>query len=340
LENAIHTRHGPLVLLFYDGFELPARPGLGGAIYSQSRRVARYLYRSLKRTQVWTGFYAAFKLLHLSLLRSGCDVRINDFSLALRHPSYPIGMAGYPSVLSRVELPNPVIFGPGDYGLPDRASSVAGNPRFRKLIQPCEWAVELYRSSCGDKMMAWPVGIDTDRWRDSARQRKDVDVLVYDKIRWHRDRQVPHVLDRVTDHLRGKGLSFEVLRYGEHHYARFAGLVRRSRALLFLCEHETQGIAYQEAMASNVPVLAWDEGVLVDPMLRKFVPSDFRVTTVPYFDARCGERFTLPTFETTFSKFWSNLGSYRPRQYILENLSLEKSAQAYLSAYSSLLPAQ
>lgn len=337
LRNAIHTRRGPLILLFYDGFELVARPGIPGAVYSQSRRVARYLYRSLRRAQVWTGFYAAFRLLRLSLIQSGCDVRVNNFSLALRHPSYPIGMSGYPSVLGRVSLPNPVIFGPGDYGLPDAALAVARDPRFRKLIQPSQWAVDFYRPSCGDKMMVCPMGIDTDLWRNSTHDRKEIDVLVYDKIRWHRPQQVPRVLDRVTEHLRRSHLSFEVLRYGEHHNSRFAELVRRSRAFLFLCEHETQGLACQEAMASNVPVLAWDEGVLVDPDFRRFAPADFRVTTVPYFDARCGERFTLDGFETAFGQFWDNLGSYAPRQYVLENLSLEKSAQVYLSAYSSLM---
>jgi hypothetical protein len=340
LKNAIYTRRGPLVLLFYDGLELPARPGISGALYSQSRRAARYLYRNLRMAQVWTGFYAAFRLLRLSLLRSGCDVRVNDFSLARRHPSYPIGIAGYPSVLEHVSLPNPAIFGPGDYGLPDRACVVAEDPRFRKLIQPSEWAVEFYRPSCGDKMMAMPVGIDTDRWHDSAQMRKDLDVLVYDKIRWNRERVVPRVLDRVTEHLRRNGRSFEILRYGQHHHAKFASLVRRSRAMLFLCEHETQGIACNETMSSNVPVLAWDERVLVDPLFRKFAPPDFPVSSVPYFDGRCGERFTMESFETTFARFWSDLDSYRPRQYVLENLSLEKSAQIYLAAYANLMPAR
>jgi len=335
LKRAILTRRGPLVLLFYDGFELEARPGVTGALYSQSRRAARYIYRTVHRTQVWTGFYTAFRLLHLSLLQLGCDVRVNSFKLALRHPSYPIGLSGYPSVLSKVTLPNPVIFGPGDYGLPDNAALLAQDPRIRRLIQPCEWAANLYRPSCGDKMLVWPVGIDTDRWPDAAKERKEIDVLVYDKIRWDRDREVPRVLDRTVDYLRRKGYSFLVLRYGQHHHGKFARLVRRSRSLLFLCEHETQGLACQQAMASNVPVLAWDEGKLVDPILGRFASPDFEVSSVPYFDAHCGERFVLADFETAFATFWSRLAEYRPRQFILDNLSLARSARAYLSVYGS-----
>ena len=35
----------------------------------------------------------------------------------------------------------------------------------------------------------------------------------------------------------------------------YRALLRRSKSMLFLCESETQGMAYQEALASNVPVL-------------------------------------------------------------------------------------
>ena len=62
----MRTAKGPLVLLFYDGFERKAAPGLGGAIYSQARRFARYAWRNLRRKQVRTGFYVCF----LSLKRS------------------------------------------------------------------------------------------------------------------------------------------------------------------------------------------------------------------------------------------------------------------------------
>jgi hypothetical protein len=337
LPKAIRTRRGPLVLLFYDGFELTAEPGISGRLYSQSRGAARYVYRTIRRKQVWTGFYTAFKSLCLCLRQAGCDVRVNDFALALSNPSYPVGLAGYPSVLSKVSLSNPVIFGPGDYGDPDAAVTLVREPRIRKLIQPCEWAADLYREGCGERMMVWPVGIDTDLWHDESMQAKSVDVLVYDKIRWHREREVPRVLQRVTDHLQACGRTFATLRYGHHHHDEFRRGLRHSRSMIFLCEHETQGLACEEALASNVPVLAWDEGVLVDPHQRRFAKPDLVVSSVPYFDERCGETFRIAEFEKTFSLFWDKLGGYRPRQYVLENLSLARSAEAYLAAYASLM---
>jgi hypothetical protein len=338
LARAIHTRRGPLVMLFYDGFELKAAEGLAGGLYSRGHGAARYLYRTLKGAQVWTGFYTAFRLLRTCLLQAGCDVRVNDFALARRHPHYPVGLAGYPSVLEKVRLPNPVIFGPGDYGLPDAAAVLVQDPRIRRLIQPCDWAADLYRRECGSKMMVWPVGIDTEMWEDMHGLPKDLDVVIYDKIRWDRETEVPRVLDRIKQGLRSAGLSFETIRYGHHHLSQFSGLLRRARAMVFVCEHETQGLACQEAMACNVPVLAWDEGVLVDPWQKKFAAPDLRVSSVPYFDGRCGERFQIADFEAVLAKFWSRLDSYQPRRFVEEELSLAQSAQSYLAAYGALLP--
>lgn len=329
---------GTRVLLFYDGYELQAEPGFTGAIYAQTRRAARYVYRTLRRTQVWTGFYTAFRSLRQSLERYGCEVHVNNFGLARLDPSYPIGLAGYPSILSKLSLPNPLIFGPGDYGFPDAAASFAREPRVRRLIQPSEWAADLYRPYCGDKMLVWPVGIDTDTWADATAHPKSIDFVVYDKIRWFREREVPRVLQRVTSHLEKGGYSYRVLRYGEHHLSQFSRLLRQSRAMIFLCEHETQGLAYQEAMACNVPILAWDEGILVDPQQQRFIAPGLSVSSVPYFDARCGERFKLPEFEAVFAEFVNRLGRYRPREYVVEHLSLTHAARAYLEAYTSCLP--
>jgi hypothetical protein len=337
LDKAIHTPRGPLVLLFYDGYDLQAEPKLAGAMYARARSAARYAYRTLRQQQVWTGFYTAFRSLRESLRRAGCDVQVNNFALALRHPRYPIGIAGYPSALSKVALPNPAIFGPGDCGTPEQAPRLLKETGIRRLIQPCEWAAALYRSTCGDSMLVWPAGIDTDAYADASAHAKNIDVLVYDKIRWYREREVPRVLERVTRHLDQKGRSYEVLRYGQHRHDRFLHLARRSRALLFLCEHETQGLACQEAMSCNVPVLAWDEGVLVDPQQQRFIPPGLTVSSVPYFDHRCGERFRIDAFEGTFATFWDKLPHYAPRQYILDNLSMSRSASAYLQAYAALM---
>ena len=149
----IETSRGPLVLLFYDGFEWRARPGLLGGFAAQGCRAARFVYRTVRRKQVYTGFYTAFLALRTALERHGCDVWVNDFAAARARPGYPIGLAGYPSVLDAVQLPNPVVFGPGDFGTPDAAVAVARDPRMKLLIQPSDWFRDYYRPVCGEKVV-------------------------------------------------------------------------------------------------------------------------------------------------------------------------------------------
>ena len=330
----IRTAKGPLVLLFYDGYEWRARRGFFAAGAAQARRLTRYGYRTLRGKQVHTGFYTAFLALRTALERNGCDVRVNDFATALAHPNYPVGIGGYPSVLNAVALPNPVVFGPGDFGVPADAVAVAASSRIQILIQPSDWFRDYYRSSCGEKVVTWYAGIDAARWTDQSSYPKSVDVLIYDKIRWYRDDRVAAVRDRLIQHLTGQGLSWALLRYGHHHQQMFVEALQSARSMAFLCEHETQGLAYQEALASGVPVFAWDDGEFVDPVLKSDAPPGLKVSSVPYFDERCGRRFVLARMEVEFDSFWSALDQFRPRDYVLEALSMEKSAQAYLELYA------
>lgn len=327
------TVKGPLILLFYDGFERRARAGLFRSTHSQMRRLGRYLYRTARRKQVRTGFYTAFIALRSALERHGCDVRVNDFATAASMPDYPIGLAGYPSVLEAVDLPNPAIFGPGDFGSPRVSVAVAAQSNIKFLIQPSDWFTEYYRPFCGNKVVTWFAGIDTNEWADASGRTKSIDVLIYDKIRWHREARVDAIIRRLIDHLESHGLSYSILRYGEHYRGQFAAALKTARSMSFICEHETQGLAYQEALAANVPVFAWDEGEFVDPQLNGDAEPGLAVSSVPYFDHRCGKRFKLVDLEVEFDRFWAQRDEFAPRQYVLETLSMELSAAAYLALY-------
>jgi hypothetical protein len=233
-------------------------------------------------------------------------------------------------------LPNPRIFGPGDFGPPSGVEAVAKDERFKILTHPSEWFVELYRPYCGDKLAVMFVGIDTGHWRSARDEPKTTDVVIYDKLRWFREERVPAILERAQRGLDAKGLTHRTLRYGAHNLATFTAALKSARALLFLCEHETQGLAYQEALACDVPVLAWDEGIFVDPALSPFAKTKLDVSAVPYFDQRCGMTFKLDEFERKLDEFWAARDRYAPRVYVAENLSLEIAAAKYMEMYDRL----
>ncbi|MEO0821251.1 MAG: hypothetical protein AAF074_12590 [Pseudomonadota bacterium] len=321
------------IVLFYDGFEMQAIDRPYGRLYSDLRGTARWLWRTAKRVQPYTGYYVAFRNLCRSLSALGCEVRINDFAAARRNPGQVIGLSGYASVHKAVSLENPAIFGPGYVPPPPEVERVMAESRIRIMTVPSEWPAEIYRPVLGERVQPFFVGIDTEAWPDLSGEEKTLDCLIYDKVRFERETREPLVGTALRAHLDARGRSHQTIRYGHHHTSQFRGLLKRARSLVFVCEHETQGLAYQEALSSGVPVFAWEEEALFDPTQRKYAPEGLRVSSVPYFDKRCGVKFTLEDLGERFDAFWERLEGFAPRDYVTEVLSLEASARRYLSIY-------
>jgi glycosyltransferase involved in cell wall biosynthesis len=158
-----------------------------------------------------------------------------------------------------------------------------------------------------------------------------VDFLVYDKVRWDHERVHRAMVEPILAELNRRRLSFEVIRYGSYKPEDYMAALDRCRSLLFLCEHETQGLAYQQAMSCGLPVLAWDPGAWLDPWRFRYGETHVPATSVPFFDERCGVRFTgVPDFTSSLNRHLDNFSSLAPRNYVLEHLSLAGCARRYL----------
>ncbi len=324
------------VLLFYDGFEAKAIDAPFGRAASIARSAARRIYRAARRRQPYTGYYTALLNLIKSLKAQGLQVHLNDFAEARRDPAHPIALCGYRSVFAKVRLPNPAFAFHADFGYPDEVETVTAGVDVKLFALGCDWSSKLYEAHLGDRIRSLFIAIDTEAWPDLSDAEKTVDYLIYDKIRWRREQREPELLDALRDELDRLGRSHLTLRYGHHHLDAYRQALRRSRAMIFLCEHETQGIAYQEAMSSNLPILAWDEGELVDPKQRLFLPADARVSSVPYFDQTCGMTFTTANAREALHRFDVNRNRYNPRAYVENTLNFDAGARAFLELYGEV----
>jgi glycosyltransferase involved in cell wall biosynthesis len=303
------------------------------------KRLVRPLYNLTHSRQKKTGFAVAFSLLCRALEQAGYDARVNDFSTARRNPEYPIGIAGYPEILDGWKLRNPAVIGPGLYDHPMLAPDLMKDRRFRRYVVTAPWIGEIFRAVYGDVCFDWFAGIDLDEWPDLSTQPKQFDFLVYDKVRWNYDEFCTTLIVPILAELERRQLTYSVLRYGKHDHRAYRRALAATRGMIFLCEHETQGLAYQEAMASNIPILAWDRGLWADPLGKRFHASIPKASSVPFFSPACGRKFVeADQFQAALTAFLSEKASYRPRDFVAKHLNLRDSAAAYATEYFALCP--
>jgi glycosyltransferase involved in cell wall biosynthesis len=301
------------------------------------RRIVRRLVRGKLK---WGGVMQVAINLMKGLDKLGVEYRFNDYKHIRKHPDEIACIVGKPDVLFDNKWPNPIIFGSGIYShsieYPDLLQRY---PNIKRVLVPGGWMREMFIPDYGDKVLAWPTGIDTEAWSpENVRGSKQVDFLIYDKVRWEHPRFEKELIKPITSILDKHRLSYQFILYGSYDHDELTEKLKKAKAVIFLCEHETQGFAYQQILSTNTPILAWDRGgYWQDPYYYpdrvKFQP----VSSVPYWDERCGWKFMgAGDFENNLEEFLSRASTFKPRDYILENLTLEKCAEEYLRIYNEV----
>ncbi|MGY3355695.1 hypothetical protein ACVWZK_002358 [Bradyrhizobium sp. GM0.4] len=163
-------------------------------------------------------------------------------------------------------------------------------------------------------------------------------------MHWDRDRYAAELIEPVRARLTREGRSFAELRYGSYKEEDYRAALAQSRAMIFLCQNESQGIAYQQALSCGVPVLAWDPGgPWRDPDYYPHRVQFAPVSSVPYWDDRCGAKFVdIAGFEAGWDDFWAGCAAdtFDPRGFVLDNLTLEQRALQYYEIARSIVRQQ
>jgi len=238
-------------------------------------------------------------------------------------------------VLKGYNKPNKIIAGIGLMTHPAQWPTLFEDYPIAVYLQHSKWTAAIYNNYYGvGSCKIWPVGIDTDYWKSNLKSPK-TQVLIYVKFLWNKTENQKELLQSIHSYLDEQEIAYKVITYGNYQRKEYKEQLEKSWGMIFLCEHESQGIAYQEAMAMNVPILAWDGGRWLDPMRIGWGEPEFvKASSVPYFDTTCGEKFeNLKEFISGFMHFYVNAKNnrYHPRNYIINHLSLEKSATLMLN---------
>jgi hypothetical protein len=239
------------------------------------------------------------------------NINLSEFD-CVYSPSLPIDISKYPNTK--------FLFGPHFSVFPDeRVLSVIGpNSRYNQLST---WTVNSWKIFDIVKnlnLIELPFGVDTDAYCEIKPIQERSYVFIYYKSR------NPNELQFVRNILDKQNISYRIFSYTQkYHEQEYLHFLRESKYGIWIGRHESQGFALQEALSSNVPLLVWDVSSMNQEYGYNY--NDIPATAIPYWDERCGEYFhKADEFEEKFKLFVSKLDSYRPREYIMENLSMAK----------------
>lgn len=308
-------------------------------------RYPRKILRRLVRGKSRPGgqMMVAINLLK-GLEKIGLPYRFNDYSYAKKNPQELVCVIGKSHLIFEKRLKNPILFGASIFSHPlDCPDLFEKYSNIKKMIIPGEWMKDMFAKYYkAENLISWPVGIDTEQWNPSLKlDNQPIDFLIYDKIRWEHEKYEIDILNPIITSLKERGYSFDTIKYGSYEPKDLKEKIGQCKSVIFLCEHETQGLAYQQILSTDTPIFAWDRGGFwQDP---SYFPNKVKyeggVSSVPYWDENCGMKFKdLSEFYISLSPFIEKVKAkkFSPRKYILSSLTLEKCAEDFYHIANNL----
>lgn len=232
----------------------------------------------------------------------------------------------YNKILETSDLKNFVI-GPNICNLPFD-NSIVMQQNYKKIITPCKWVFDLYsRWLNAEKIVMWPVGIDTNLFSDKSNIKKNIDCLIYYK------RRSSEELNFAINLLNKHNQSYVIVEYGNYKELDFLKSMANCKYSFVLDGTESQGIAIEEIMSCNLPLFVWDVEFWAD----RGESFKIEATSVPYWSEICGiKEVKKENIEDKFVFFLKNIENYHPRNYILEELNLKKQASEIYQILKSI----
>jgi hypothetical protein len=229
------------------------------------------------------------------------------------------------------------IVGPNIYIIPRNIPQNLDLTNF-VYIHPSKWAADFWKDLGFNKcpLDYWPAGINTDEFVEREKPNDGL-VLIYFKQRYTEELKY---LEKI---LNDNNIKYETIIYGSYNQSDYLEKLKNTKYVIWLGRQESQGIALEEAMATNVPILVWDILKIGhwSPTKKEidiFTKEELEYTNCTsayYFDETCGIiTKNIEEIEESIKKMELVWQSFKPREYILKNLSLEKQAKDFIELFN------
>ena len=253
---------------------------------------------------------------------------INDANIIISS-SYFIDANKYPT--------KKFIFGPHFSVFPNNIICKVNNINNNCVyIQPSQPSVNTWQKEFNFTTMpmkAMPFGVDTNNFKSSNDNKKNI-------FLYYKDRN-PEELGLIKKYLEKKNIKYKIFNYKQKYKENeYLGYLKTCKYGIWLGRHESQGFALQEALSCNVPLLVWNVKLRKQEWSSREVYKNIKseVSTIPYWDKRCGEFFyEYNELDNKFNIFIQNLNTYEPRNFIIENLSMEACYKKWNNFFNNLL---
>jgi hypothetical protein len=215
------------------------------------------------------------------------------------------------------------IFGPHFSVYPESSVEAIKYVDNSVYIHPSEWAANIWRVfdiPLKNRIYSYSFPVNVGKFSPI----KSIDER--DKVFIYYKRRDPRELEYLENFLKVNNINYRIFdymrRYNETEYLDY---LRESKYGIILDAHESQGFAIEEALSCDVPLFVWNASNMGQEYGSNF--PKYYATTIAYWDNRCGEYFyRWDELLEKFILFMNRLREYRPREYILENLTVEKCA--------------
>jgi len=165
----------------------------------------------------------------------GQSYRFNDYRYIKKHPHEIACIIGKPQLVFERKWQNPIILGAGIYSHPIECLDLFERyPNVKRLLVPGEWMCDMFMPAYGNKVLPWPVGIDTEQWKPYDSVRK-VDFLIYDKIRWQHELMDKELVAPIIKVLDEQKLSYHFIKYGQYTHDELTEKLKVSKSVIFHC---------------------------------------------------------------------------------------------------------
>ena len=227
-----------------------------------------------------------------------------------------------------------ILFGPQFFNFPNPSHPLFIFDFRGKAIYTClsEWnKIVFHEFIQGPRIpfLPLPFPINTKKFQPSlVPTEKDIDILIYFKERDDK------ILDNMRDILSTCPISTQYIKYGYYKESEYIDLLNKSKIVLWIGCHESQGFAFQECLSMNVPILCYDVKSMYEEFgsngHKHFCHQEHRptknlfATSATSWSPLCGEKtHNINEIPELIIKMLDSLDSYKPREFILENLSSE-----------------